>query len=180
MQRWFPSTLVAPPVGCFHPTCAHPLAHTSTRWVSPGMQQQQSQRLSRCTSFSQNPSVIHHVKHLPKKIWNTREIMQKNRSLWKTNVKKTPKIWNHPQKKAHMASWCAATPCGLDSAMYGGFSKDPMGCANREKSAEGDMILDEQLSHYFLETLPLKFKATLLKRQIMLFFELWKWKWPNP
>lgn len=76
------------------------------------------------------------------------------------------------KKNALMASWCAATPCGLDSAMYGGFSKDPMGCANREKSSEGDMILDEQLSRYYLENAPLKFKATLLKRQIMYKFEL--------
>ena len=106
------------------------------------------------------------MKHLPKQnIWKTPEIMQK-KSVWKKMWKKTPEPWNHPQKNALMASWCTATPFGFDSAMYGGFSKDPMGCANPEKSSEGDMMLDEQFSRwYYLKNSPLKFKTTLLKLQ---------------
>ena len=38
---------------------------------------------------------------------------------------------HHQIFSAPHTSWWAATPCGFDNAMYGGFSKDPMGCAQK-------------------------------------------------
>ena len=142
------------PVGCFHPTCAHPLAHTSTRWVSPGMQP--------------NPHVMDHG-HVPLNVsWNicqnkTSERLLKSckkKCVKKKCGKKTPETWNHPQKNALMASWCTATPFGFDSAMYGGFSKDPMGCANPEKSSEGKngCLMNNSPDDIILRTLPLSLK----------------------